>query len=472
MISAWKKPVEVFISTIWKKFKVPSWRLYSYTVCPLPAPCNYPVSILCHPYLTLPKLPMSPASCAFISSLCCDPLPAESITGFLSIASLAAPGCTSLSWRPFIFHSFSSHNLCLGHPGPFAVPYTCSAFLNLSPLSLLSSLECPPYSRFPSRSFTEHLKEFTTLKSLDSSEMGALKCCSLCLPWQAHVSKSGRIWCAGTQHCHGPSHPHLHLVTRLHLNPKNQRPAALLRSARCPPHALCLSPSCFRVPLWVELCFALGKTYSWRHSSPRIMLLNFNLVACALFPADRFSEGCCLPESLTITCFWSSLWQPAGTPQHPMLCLQSSRCCPGLLPVNTCQTLWTCWTSISTYSPVKALHDSHRVVSETELLPWLYLKQKTSSWSLPMSRQLEIISLSSELQPYTPYSILMGLPTLYLKELSMWDLPPYHVARSLMARATSSTVVKHLAKMWWTELYLAMCLYYFVRLIFFKFFLI
>lgn len=80
MISTWTKPVDVFISTIWKKFKVPSWRLYSYTVCPLPFPCNYPVSSLYHPYLMLPKLPMSPASCVLISSLCCDPLPVESIT--------------------------------------------------------------------------------------------------------------------------------------------------------------------------------------------------------------------------------------------------------------------------------------------------------------------------------------------------------------------------------------------------------
>lgn len=171
MISTWTKPVEVFISTIWKKFKVPSWRLYSYTVCPLPFPCNYPVSSLYHPYLMLPKLPMSPASCALISSLFCNPLPVESRVyyRFLSTASMAAPGCTSLSLHPFIFHRFSSHNLCFGHTGPFAVPYTCSAFLNLSSLFLLSFLECPPYSWFPSTSFNEHLKGFTTLTSLDSS---------------------------------------------------------------------------------------------------------------------------------------------------------------------------------------------------------------------------------------------------------------------------------------------------------------
>lgn len=77
MISTWKKPVGVFIRTIWKKFKVPSWRLYSY-VCSLLFPWNYPISSLYHPYLTLPKLPMSPAPCALISLLCCDPLPAES----------------------------------------------------------------------------------------------------------------------------------------------------------------------------------------------------------------------------------------------------------------------------------------------------------------------------------------------------------------------------------------------------------
>ena len=74
-----KKLVEAFISTIWKKFKVPSWRLYEYTVGPLSFPCNCPIPSLCHPYRTLPQLPMCPASYALISSLCCDPLSIESI---------------------------------------------------------------------------------------------------------------------------------------------------------------------------------------------------------------------------------------------------------------------------------------------------------------------------------------------------------------------------------------------------------
>ena len=93
--------------------------------------------------------------------------------------------------------------------------------------------------------------------------------------------------------------------------------------------------------------------YSWRHSSQRTLLLNDSLMAGALFSADRFSDAPCLPGSLTIIYTYYSLWQPIGTPHHPMSGLFNSRCYPGHL-VFSCQ-LSRCIKSLSQSTPSQSL---------------------------------------------------------------------------------------------------------------------
>lgn len=143
MLSTWKKPVEVFISTNWKKNKVPAWRLHSHTVCPLPSSLQLPRFRPLSSLSDSSQTPMSPASCALISSPRYDPLPVGSVTDSCT-ASMAAPGCTSLSLHPFISQSFCSHNPHFCHTRPLAVFYTCSAFLDLFSIFLLSLLPGRP----------------------------------------------------------------------------------------------------------------------------------------------------------------------------------------------------------------------------------------------------------------------------------------------------------------------------------------
>lgn len=76
MISTWKKPVEVFISTNWKKI---ARRLHSHTVCPLPSSLQLPWFRPLSSLSDSSQTPMSTASCALISSPRYDPLPVGSV---------------------------------------------------------------------------------------------------------------------------------------------------------------------------------------------------------------------------------------------------------------------------------------------------------------------------------------------------------------------------------------------------------